>query len=741
MAGGGFVKIPGTGLVKRAVRKLVQNLLSEDELLDSFWSQYGSGLSGPSRNELRSNTGWVYGANRQIAGRASRVGTNLFLVSHNVAGSTIEKQVFNHPILDIIRTPNPDEYGLLFHWRQILQLQTVGVSYVIVFPSSFEVRNTKDPRAHPVVVARIDQMRLLEPDRVSVFPDEGRMAGRFTYRLLSGDDKDFRPAPVSPAEMDAWRENPYPYVFRIQMPDAGSYNPGGPTRAVTTALNNLDALGRLHWNQLKNGVHAGLIFSILSESENPERFRVAVEMLKIGIGQAGEPMVLPKNRIEVSDSPANNQEMQFSQLATKSRHEALAAMGGSDALIGMSDQISRSNLWTMEWMLATGTVDPMNDLISHAYNAYLAPLYPRPDEDAVWRIIHGSSAKLDKKDQVDIDVLMVNAGLRTPNELRERDNIESHQDGDKLKGFTLGVAGLSDPEIQDAQDNELGGDTLGTGLGESDVDRERLLWAPDSRAEMWEELSRTSLPMERTFETALSAAYKDMGEAVLAAVDEQGMKVLRDREPDWQERIRNIGDWWNEGHWKDVFRTLHSSSSAPWVESGFGLVVSETGIDPEVMGLGEREAAVFTTSRAFEFSEEVTKTTKDRLTQIRDDAVADGGTFQDFRKALVSQFASFRKDRATRGAVTEVNAALNWATSLGIRIVSRFGFKIRKMWLSSRDALVRDTHSIADGQMRNASELFDVGGCQMMQPLDGSRCGDAAEIVWCRCRVWPVILR
>lgn len=58
-----------------------------------------------------------------------------------------------------------------------------------------------------------------------------------------------------------------------------------------------------------------------------------------------------------------------------------------------------------------------------------------------------------------------------------------------------------------------------------------------------------------------------------------------------------------------------------------------------------------------------------------------------------------------------------------------------KTWISMRDDRVRMDHDIADGQMVQITEAFDVGGYPMMYPMDDSLGAPLEEIIGCRCTV------
>lgn len=117
-------------------------------------------------------------------------------------------------------------------------------------------------------------------------------------------------------------------------------------------------------------------------------------------------------------------------------------------------------------------------------------------------------------------------------------------------------------------------------------------------------------------------------------------------------------------------------------------------------------------------------------------AVQEGMSTDDLSAELqrVGQFSEYR---ATMIARTEVHAAMNAGKIEGDLTLGEFG-PVEKIWLSSLDARVRETHVAANGQTVPITEPFVVGGASLMVPGDTS--GPAAEVINCRCtylRLFP----
>ncbi len=94
--------------------------------------------------------------------------------------------------------------------------------------------------------------------------------------------------------------------------------------------------------------------------------------------------------------------------------------------------------------------------------------------------------------------------------------------------------------------------------------------------------------------------------------------------------------------------------------------------------------------------------------------------------------SGFSRHRAFRIARTEVVAASNAGNHFATAAVlpnERFS----KVWLSSRDIRVRDSHSAADGQTVDLDDSFKLAGGRLRFPGDSTLGASAGEIIHCRC--------
>jgi len=127
----------------------------------------------------------------------------------------------------------------------------------------------------------------------------------------------------------------------------------------------------------------------------------------------------------------------------------------------------------------------------------------------------------------------------------------------------------------------------------------------------------------------------------------------------------------------------------------------------------------------------VTGTTVRAVKRLVDLGVIEGLTTDQIARELAGS-RIFGIPRAFRVARTEVVAASNAGNHFAtVAVLPNERFV--KVWLSSRDLRVRDTHISADGQKRDLDAPFELSGGRLRFPGDSTLGARASEIVHCRC--------
>lgn len=732
---------------------------------------------------MQANKGWIFAANRQIAGRAARVKEILELVQRMPGLAHKISRIHDHAILQLLEEPNPDEPGTIFRWRQVLQLNTTGRNYVLVQP---EVWDLSPVLGKPFTVSRIKHMRLLEPDRVQVAATTDRYGAAFYYSSPLGlGMQAYPPAPVTRAEREAWKANPYAFVYRATLPAADSYDGGSPITAGDNAISILQQLGGLWRNQLANGIHAGLIFYLLENTDDPVRFERTIQMLKAGIGKAGEPMALPDKKFRVQESPVKMEHLGYEEMAQLARQEALAVSGASDGIVGLVADVNRANSEGLERILSIGTIDPLLSVLASAFNMYVVPLFAGQSDSARYRLRYEAAAWMDDVTQVDRLEKLVKAGIYTANEAREDMGKPRHKDGDELilasksvtvdgtdipltetgtplgkgkgtgKGAGKEVAAGTEAAKAGADDADAGADAADEGAdgakdgakkkraarqarrgGRAIIVADHPLTSADARAEKLRALSEARRTREAALRRTLAPIFKAWGRETCELVREHGVDAFR-ASPDQRARgtrdsLTDVGE-----RWQDAL----AAALAPWIEETARAAAERAAGDydaeyelaldaDDVGGVLER----FAEGRADDAAALIAATQLARVEDVLSTAGGEGWTVDDTVIALEGIFPAGANASELRTiATTEAGIASgNGVDTAARKIDATTATPLGMMWLSRRDNKVREDHVAADGQVVARGELFTVGGASLRFPGDEA-CADLAQLANCRC--------
>jgi hypothetical protein len=120
-----------------------------------------------------------------------------------------------------------------------------------------------------------------------------------------------------------------------------------------------------------------------------------------------------------------------------------------------------------------------------------------------------------------------------------------------------------------------------------------------------------------------------------------------------------------------------------------------------------------------------------RASEIVADGVKDGKSQAQIASTLFKQGLTANRAAAKRIARTETHVA---ASRAQFEAAKHKRLKVtEKGWIAHHDDRTRPTHLVADGQVVDYEENFEVGGYPMMYPGDDSGGAPANEIIGCRC--------
>ena len=241
-------------------------------------------------------------------------------------------------------------------------------------------------------------------------------------------------------------------------------------------------------------------------------------------------------------------------------------------------------------------------------------------------------------------------------------------------------------------------------------------WTKAERTAKWKKLTDEVTPIQGKLKKAIRAYFYAIEREIVKRVTKDGSDaVTKDRK---QDDFEWVEDLFSDEELRDSCEQYLREAAV----AGFATVSTEAMPDAMVLNAVQER---------FEKLSGVNQTARDEvLKKLRDvlkEQIEAGATAAETAKALAAgvkdQFAITKK-RAVTIARTETLSAFSKGR---VDAAESGGFKF-KMWISSRDSLVRDSHSALDGQKVPFEGNYSNG---LKFPHDPS--GPAEEVINCRC--------
>ena len=295
-------------------------------------------------------------AHRSIAMVATAAASvRLKLYAINAKGE--RKEIKKHPVLDILKTPNPcqatsDFFQAIYHYYQISGnafVQAVGVK-------------GEAPK----------ELHLLRPDRVAVITGRGAMPSGYRYSVG-----------------DVTRDFPVDKITgRSQVLHLRSFNPLNdwyglsPIEAAAYSIDQHNQSGA--WNQalLQNGARPSGALVVRAEAvgggvlsgEQYTRIKQQIDEQFSGAANAGRPLLL-EGGLEWKEMSISPKDMDFVQAKNASARDIALAFGVPPQLLGIPGDNTFANLQEARLSLWEQTVLPLVQRTADALSGWLLPLF------------------------------------------------------------------------------------------------------------------------------------------------------------------------------------------------------------------------------------------------------------------------------------------------------------------------------------------------------------------------------
>ena len=346
----------------------------------------------------------------------------------------------DHPILSLLRRPNPTQSGV--EYFQALY------SFLLLSGNAYPVRN--DVNGQP------RELFLLRPDRIRIEPSKTMIPKSYHYMVSGTVVKSYDPDPVTGVSelkhIKQW--NPLDDYYGLS-----------PIMAGAVDIDNHNAVNKHNLNLLNNGARpsGAIIFRPKDDRGVPmqltdgqrQSLNEDLQLRYQSPNNAGRPLLLEGDFDwrEMGLSPKDMDYLQSKHVAAK---DIALCFGVPSQLIGIPDAQTYTNVQEARLALYEETIIPLAKRVESDMNEWISPSFGedisiRYDFDAI-------PAMTERRKMIYENVTQaVREGIISRNEARERLGLEPISGGDDVfiaaNLFPLGSTEVAPAEGEDAEDD------------------------------------------------------------------------------------------------------------------------------------------------------------------------------------------------------------------------------------------------------------------------------------------------
>ena len=656
--------------------------------------------------------GWVYACVRAIAEEIANMRWRLFKMNGDEA-----IELFDHEVLDLLHGVSDTQTGYELKYLVGSHLELTGNFYAVMDG----VKTGPDGKAK----GKPKALYPLDPSGVRIIVNHSQFPSRISkYEYTThGKRYEFEPA----------------QVLHIKYPDPSDLHEGvGTAQSIPLWIDADNYAMEFNRRFFVNGARIGGVL----ESENARTeaqlqfIKKSFEAIHKGYDSAYKTLVLPKGT-KYTQASESQKDMDFNNLMVMMRDRILAGFRVPRTVLGITDDVNRSNAEATNYIFALRTIKPKMQLIVSYLNEFLVPLY-------------GENLFLDFEDPVPentelkVKEMAGATGVLTPNEQRERYfGYEPAEGADSLL-YPITMQPLSSDPSLPKQDGKSGQKAkrrkhlIGTGSGYPSV---RYAKAAKMRQGLTQEFTEKMAATMQEFQKQ----KKDILQKNVRSLTDRDWSVLyRSFESRVEPYIKLTADairTLNRGQEERVIRNLDEAIKAIRRAKGvakdtlfdlsdeIGITINLT--KPALTDLFLKESVVagvlvgwsgpaLQTSILDEaialMAESYNQTTLNLLKDKLDQGIRDGLSIREL-KDTVSEIYDFSDDtRAEMVARTEAFRTANLATKEAWK---QSGVVKTVKWYTAEDSLVCPLCEPMDGKVVSIEDnFFNLG--DSVQGSDGS---------------------
>jgi HK97 family phage portal protein len=647
---------------------------------------------------------WVYSCISRIAKTAASVPWRVYRETEEGL-----EEIPNHPLEILLKKPNPFMSGQDLFERLVGHLYLGGNGIL----SKVRVNN---------IVAELWPVM---PDSISPIPSRNDYIAGYEYRA-KGVTYTIKPEDI----------------LHFMFIDPSNFYWGlAPLQAVARSVDTDTEM--LDWQKvsLQNRAITDGVFSFkqpLTKTQWDEA-RAMIREQHMGAGGARTPWVLGGEAqwTQMSLSPA---EMDFINSRAFTREEICSVFNVPPPMIGLYENATLSNIETARKIFWLDTMIPLLEDLKSAFNLSLTPEF-------------GEGLVL-SYDVSNVQAIQDNFGEKVTtakdlwsmgipfNEINQRlelgfDEIEGGDVG--YLPLNLMIAGTTRIESDvNVNNNDTGNeddpviDDEDSSINQSNYrnirQMNRKAWNLESEEQKemyWKNLDTRRIAyinqfanrMEKLFESEadeVAKAYQAGGtEAVFAAIEA--------REKDYTQ----------------LFSAMHIAIIEDFGQDTWDLLKAQKPPLAKAFNPWDKLIQLWVSNRAGSMVKNVIQTTKDLVRNVIAIGQDEGLGITKIAAKIRERYSGFSRRRAEVIARTETVAASNFGS---MNAAAQTGLNPKKVWVSSRDSRVRDTHEDIDGAIVNMDEKFKVGKAYLSFPGD-QEAEAPEETINCRCTLSYRVIR
>jgi HK97 family phage portal protein len=347
---------------------------------EGWTAPYGlSDSQGDPALMLREFRGWVYKA---VNRRAQDVAAALRIVQRERSNEEYEALDRNHPLCRLLEKPNPMQTGNQLFWLAHTHADLCGNAYIIKLPNAFGVPS---------------ELWALDPRNISIVPAETGGISHYEYR--AGTKK--------------WNIGPE-YIIHFRYPNPSDpYYGASPLMAAAIEI-DIDNESKRHQKAFL-GHNPTPRFAIEADGHllpaTVEDLRDQIKKHHTGYN-AGVPLILHQGA-KAHALDVRPHEINYIESRKMIRDEIVAVFGVPASVLGISEDVNRSNAESNHYSYALYTLEPLARMWDNALTCGLAQDF---GEDL--RITHETLVPRNREqDRADTEMLLRN-GVVSINEER-----------------------------------------------------------------------------------------------------------------------------------------------------------------------------------------------------------------------------------------------------------------------------------------------------------------------------------